>query len=386
MNFLFVHDHFFVKKNEDVYSDKFPYYVWTRYLFHAESITVFSRSRRPQESRKTLSLSSGNKVNFEFAPNISSLTSFLRTRGEQKKRLKKLISMHDVIIARLPSEYGLMASKIAIELNKKLVIEVVGCGWDALWNYGSLKAKIYAPILTWRIKRAVIRAHFVSYVSNNFLQTRYPANEKALTLSASNVELPEVNDAVLKKRLQRIKDMKGKIRFGLIGSMQTRYKGVSDAIIALSKSKINNFEFHVLGDGNVDLYKSIAEMNGVKEEVFFDGVLPSGEAVFDWLDNVDVYLHPSYQEGVPRALIEAMSRGCPAIASSTGGIPELLDSNDIFTAGDTEKFISLLDSFAIDKDWLSQRAIRNFYKSKNYNKITLDKRRFVFFSKVISSP
>jgi hypothetical protein len=40
-------------------------------------------------------------------------------------------------------------------LNKKLVVEVVGCAWDSLWNYGNLKAKMYAPILTYRMKKAV---------------------------------------------------------------------------------------------------------------------------------------------------------------------------------------------------------------------------------------
>ena len=69
---------------------------------------------------------------------------------------------------------------------------------------------------------------------------------------------------------------------------------------------------------------------GVENQVFFDGTLPGGQPVYDWLDDLDLYLIPSLQEGLPRALVEAMSRGCPAIGAKTGGIPELLGKDCIY--------------------------------------------------------
>ena len=44
-------------------------------------------------------------------------------------------------------------------------------------------------------------------------------------------------------------------------------------------------------------------------------------------DNIDVFIMPSLQEGLPRSMVEAMSRGCNVIGSRVGGIPELLDDN-----------------------------------------------------------
>ena len=51
-----------------------------------------------------------------------------------------------------------------------------------------------------------------------------------------------------------------------------------------------------------------AKKMNVSNFIQFDGTLPSGQKVYDWLDEVDIYLQPSFQEGLPRALIEAMSR------------------------------------------------------------------------------
>ena len=118
--------------------------------------------------------------------------------------------------------------------------------------------------------------------------------------------------------------------------MSCKLKGIDDAIKALSiaKSQLPPFEFHVLGGGDKRYFYKLAVQKGLKEEVKFDGTLPSGKPVFDWLDQLDLYIQPSKQEGLPRALIEALSRGLPAIGSSVGGIPELLDEECIIKRGD----------------------------------------------------
>ena len=43
------------------------------------------------------------------------------------------------------------------------------------------------------------------------------------------------------------------------------------------------------------------------------------------LTDSDIYIQPSLQEGLPRAVVEAMSTALPCIGFNTGGIPELLE-------------------------------------------------------------
>lgn len=86
-----------------------------------------------------------------------------------------------------------------------------------------------------------------------------------------------------------------------------------------------HFRIEFLGEGNPDRWIKLAKEHGIYENTKFLGTLPSGDAVFKWMDNLDVYLQPSSAEAQGRAIIEAMSRGCPVIASRVGRIPELID-------------------------------------------------------------
>ena len=51
----------------------------------------------------------------------------------------------------------------------------------------------------------------------------------------------------------------------------------------------------------------------------------SHEEVIQYMSAADVFVLPSYGEGLPTVLVEAGSIGLPIIASRVGGIPELLD-------------------------------------------------------------
>ena len=58
------------------------------------------------------------------------------------------------------------------------------------------------------------------------------------------------------------------------------------------------------------------------------------------LEEADVFVLPSYNEGMPNALIEAMASGMPCISSEVGGVADLISHKEnglIFDAGDQDK-------------------------------------------------
>jgi glycosyltransferase involved in cell wall biosynthesis len=92
-----------------------------------------------------------------------------------------------------------------------------------------------------------------------------------------------------------------------------------------------------------------------------------------WLDHIDIYAQPSKQEGLPRALIEAMSRSCPSIGSTTAGIPELLGSEVIFGNGEVNEICNILRE--LDNDKMVKLAEINYNKSKEFDSKIIEERR-----------
>ena len=86
-----------------------------------------------------------------------------------------------------------------------------------------------------------------------------------------------------------------------------------------------------------------------------------------WLDGIDLYLQPSYIEGLPRALVEAMNRGCPALASNVGGIPELLGKECLHTAGDARSLAQKIELAMVDVKWREFHSEINFNRAREYD-------------------
>ena len=385
MKILFTHDHKFCRTADGIYlSDgQFPYRLWQRYLEVFDEIVVAARVRAPEpgEDLSRLDVSSGPKVSFVEIPSLSNPVAMFTKRREAAGRLRQALAGCDGLIARI-SEISLLAAEVADELNKPWLTEVVYCPFDSLWNYGNWQGKMYAHYSAYKTARMTRRAPFAVYVTREFLQRRYPCAGRIL--SCSDVQLIKSNEDVLTKRLEKIRGMRDSIRIGLVGSL-SRYKGIDTALqaVRLLRQEGRNIQLAILGGGKPDYWEQLADKNNVRDITEFCGVLPNGEAVNTWLDAVDIYIQPSYQEGLPRALVEAMNRGCPAVGSSAGGIPELLAPEWIHRPGDSQGLAGLLGKMIEERSLLATEARRNFQEASKYDKGHLDQIRQDFWREFI---
>ncbi len=177
MKFLFAHDCFFVSAGGVIYTDpQFSASMWDRYLAVCEQLIVVGREGRLQPGRSIddLAISSRPETDFRFLPNLSSAIAQVSRRREAKRKLDAAIAEADAVVARLPSEIGLLATKLAERQGKPWAVEVVGCAWGTMWNYGNWQGKVYAPVMALRTRTAISRAKFALYVTDRFLQSRYP--------------------------------------------------------------------------------------------------------------------------------------------------------------------------------------------------------------------
>lgn len=382
-NVLFVHDHRFYKDPTGrLYSTgSFPAFVWQRYLTAFDSVSVLARNRTGKVDPTRLADSSHQDVEFHLMDNVSNLKSLLFGNRAVSKTISALVKESNGLIARLTSELGLWAIAEAKKQGKPYAIELVECPWEAFWNYGSIQGKIYAPIYINRLKNAMRGADRVLYVTQRHLQKKYPFHNGP-SVGCSNVEIPPVSHQVLERRLQKITDcLNEKKIIGMIGSFSGKLKGFDVAFRALRRLADSGceFEFRILGDGNRAWLRKLSRELDIGHAIFFDGTRPPGEPVFEWLDDLDLYIHPSKKEGLPRALIEAMSRALPAIASNAAGTPELLPASYICQVGDHQTLFKKIKRYIDNPDQLRKMSQTNFEKAKAYRTDVLDEKRTLFW-------
>jgi glycosyltransferase involved in cell wall biosynthesis len=83
------------------------------------------------------------------------------------------------------------------------------------------------------------------------------------------------------------------------------------------------FRAAIIGEGPLRItLERLAARLGIAERVRFLGSLPQ-QQLPDWYRAADLFVLPSYSEGVPNVLLEASACGTPYVASNVGGIPEI---------------------------------------------------------------
>lgn len=352
MRLLFAHDHrFFRGPGGELYTaGTFPASAWDRFLDHFEELHVVARDGGPVGEGVRLARSDRARVEFDFLPSLGSLQQLVLGSDDVRTRMRAAVERADAVVARLPSEIGLLAIKYARRLGKPFAVELVGCAWDSYRTHGAGAARLYAPLAYARTRAAVASAPFVLYVTQSWLQDRYrTAGEWR---SASNVALSAMDAGGESRRELRLKRLQGGERpiLGTIGTLWTKYKGLQTAIEALAKLRSSGLDlnYRILGPGPVEPWQELAREHGVGDLVHFDGTRSAGNDVADWLDGIDIYLQPSFTEGLPRAMIEAMSRGAACIGSTCGGIPELLPPERLHRPGDAKRLEELVRRLATD--------------------------------------
>lgn len=82
----------------------------------------------------------------------------------------------------------------------------------------------------------------------------------------------------------------------------------------------------IAGDGEIEKAQQLAANLNLSDQVTFLGWINS-EKRDEILTQANVFILPSYNEGLPVAILEAMGWGLPIITTPVGGIPELVISN-----------------------------------------------------------
>ena len=309
-------------------------------------------------------------ISFIEIPNLNTFGALFGTISKFRKIIADETSRCDLIFIRggINALLGVTAAK---KQGKPYLLECSGCAWESYWNH-SLPGKVIAPYMEYRARKDIRDAAYVIYVTEHWLQKRYPTHGESTF--ASNVILHHVDDIALERRNTKIAALnKKKIVLGTTAGIN-RMKGQQFVIEAMNmlKGKVD-IRYEMVGSGDNSYLKALAEKYGLSDKIQFKGQM-NHEEVLTWLESIDLYVQPSLQEGLPRSLIEAMSRACPAIGSHTAGIPELLKPECVFKRANPRSLKNAIETM-LDGDNMEKNAHVNFSKAKEYELGKLEERR-----------
>jgi len=301
------------------------------------------------------------------------------------KQLKRLVKKTDRLICTEGfCIFARLAIKYAKRYDKPYMIMSESFVFEGLVAH-SLLGKLRAPFEEFICKRHFKNAPYAMYVTQTALQKRYPCNGK--TLGCSDAFISYSGNEQKSKRLERINSKDRKIIIGTLGYIDHPIKGQAQVIKAmkiLMEQGFTNYEYHITGSGNGIKLKKLITMYNLENSVKIVGAIPHNE-VFAWLDTVDIYIQPSFSEGLSRAIIEAMGRGCPVAGSYVGGNRELVAPQYSFNPKNVHEIVSIIKKLSHSRH-IEQAIKYSQNRALEFSPTVLNAKKKAFFRDFVEEP
>lgn len=289
-------------------------------------------------------------------------------------KINKLIKNYDLIVCSTPSIIGTWILIINLIQKRKYSVEVA-CDYDMF------STKRLGFILTYFMKKFMPKfiknADGATYVTNDLAKRFQNKN----ILISSNVN---IKNTFYKEPLKKELRFKETIEIGYIGALIKR-KGISILIEfadKLIKMNIKNFRINLIGGhSDYDWNEKINELK-INEYFVFHGILDS-QNVNLLLKDFDLYMQPSFSEGLPRATIEAMAHGLPVIATTLPGFRELIEEDYLFEHNDIDRLVRIFINIINSIENYNLQSNRNSNFSKNFLYNVLHEKRAIFYKNLL---
>ena len=136
---------------------------------------------------------------------------------------------------------------------------------------------------------------------------------------------------------------------------------------AIAELKTENVHYAIAGKGALaDELKRLAAELGIAERVH---ILGYREDVAELYGAADLFVHPSYREGLPVAVIEAMAAGVPVVASKIRGNVDLIteEGGKLVCPCNVRGFAEAIDTVLSDKEMSEKMGAHNREAAKRYS-------------------
>lgn len=279
------------------------------------------------------------------------------------KKLKKLIKKNTFDVIHIHMSYKgsfyrkYYVTKLCKKNNKKVIIHLHGSEFKDFYNSGNEKRK------------KQIRELFTIADASIVLGEDW---KKFISGIAPKANVIVINNAVALPNIQT-RTISDNRTFLFLGALIQR-KGVVDLLEAVKQMKnrnVSNFHVLIAGSGaEENQLKEYTEQNGLQSYVDFLGWITK-EQKPSLLEKADVLVLPSYNEGLPIAILEAMSYALPIISTDVGSIAEAVqeDVNGFLIApGDVNALTDAMVKLTVNtKLWKEESSMSRLICEKKFS-------------------
>ncbi|TWH09309.1 glycosyltransferase involved in cell wall biosynthesis [Pseudoxanthomonas taiwanensis J19] len=352
-----------------------------RYLQVFDGVTLVGRLF-PREDLSALPVT-GENVDFSAFPAYQGPKEFVRCLPGIVRSMRRGLDRSAAYILRIPATIPSIYALCLWIRRIPFAVEVCADPYDG-YSGRSLSGNrlawfwqwLFVTLTRWQCKRASVTA----YVTSHALQRRYPPSPSRPTFSFTSLDLDDAAFVPSPRQVRPVGD-----RLVMIGNMQKSLKGhdVLLQAMALLHHRGHKVRATLIGFGeSLPKFQKMAHELGLSDYVIFTGKLASGSPIHRILDEADIFVLPSRQEGLPRALLEAMARGLPAIASDVGGTSELLEPHALVSPDNPVQLADRLEQFMLDPELRQLEASKNLQIARRYHIDLVNQSRVAFFRAV----
>lgn len=266
-------------------------------------------------------------------------------------RTKRFDVIHLPTSGHLSSVRDVVISQVAAFFGVPLVFHI---------RFGRIPAIAAAETLEWRLLRKVIRraASVVAIDGATFAAVQQHVPEANLCLIPNCVNLsglptPKQHSLETKKAL-------------FVGWVVAT-KGIGELFESWSRIRPEGWVLEIVGSVD-EAYKAQLQARFPVASIEFLGLLPHAETMAR-MARCDLFVLPSYTEGFPNAVVEAMALGRPIIATTVGAIPEMLqgEAGILVESRNVEQLSAAIQRVTEDSDLREQLGSRAQKRAKaNY--------------------
>lgn len=239
---------------------------------------------------------------------------------------------------------------------KPVFVHIHGSKFKDFYNNSNIYLRKYINFILNKADKVIVLSKEWANFFNKIINER-----NNLIILYNAVKIPSI-----KKEYNTKSESANFIFLGRLGER----KGIFDLLeaIRIVKNKTDNqSKFYLAGDGELDKVKNYIKKYKLKDDIFLLGWVSPDERRNLLLENHALIL-PSYNEGLPMAILEAMSYGKAIISTPVGGIPEVVKDGEnglLVKPGDIESLANAILLIDRMKDFREEMYKANIRKIKN---------------------